>query len=124
MPDRAVVAIAGDGGFLFTATELATAVQHGINSITVVFDDGAFGNVRRIQQERYGPERTIASSLRNPDFIAFAASFGCAAVRAETPGELGVALKAALDEPRPTVIHVPVGPMPSPWPFIIMAKVR
>lgn len=124
MPDRAVVAIAGDGGFLFTATELATAVQHGINSITVVFDDGAFGNVRRIQQERYGPERTIASTLRNPDFVAFAASFGCAAVRAETPGELGVALKAALDEPRPTVIHVPVGPMPSPWPFILMPKVR
>ena len=64
-PDRTVVTITGDGGFLFTATELASAVQHNIRAITVVFNDNAFGNVRRIQQERFGVERTIASTLVN-----------------------------------------------------------
>lgn len=124
LPDRAVVAISGDGGFLFSATELASAVQHHIGAVTIVFDDGAYGNVRRIQQERYGPTRTIASSLVNPDFVAFARSFGAHGVRAESPGELGVALAAAVTKDLPTVIHVPVGPMPTPWPFILMPKVR
>ena len=76
-PDRTVVTIAGDGGFLFTATELATAVQHHIRAITIVFNDNAYGNVRRIQQERFVVERTIASTLVNPDIVAFAESFGC-----------------------------------------------
>ncbi len=124
LPDRAVVAISGDGGFLFTATELASAVQHGIAAVTIVFDDGAYGNVRRIQQERYGADRTIASSLVNPDFVAFARSFGARGVRADTPSELRVALVDALSKDVPSVIHVPVGPMPSPWPFILMPKVR
>jgi acetolactate synthase-1/2/3 large subunit len=70
-PDRVVVGIVGDGGFLFSATELATAVQHGIAVVIVVFDDGAFGNVKRIQTERFGAERTIASTLVNPDFVTF-----------------------------------------------------
>ena len=76
LPDRRVVVVAGDGGFLFTASELATAVQHDIPLVTMVFDDGAYGNVRRIQEQRFGPDRTIASRLRNPDFVAFAESFG------------------------------------------------
>ncbi len=124
LPDRAVVSISGDGGFLFSATELASAVQHHIAAVAIVFDDGAYGNVRRIQQERYGPTRTIASSLVNPDFVAFARSFGAFGVRAETPAALHVALADALTKDLPTVIHVPVGPMPSPWPFILMPKVR
>ena len=123
-PERAVVALTGDGGFLFTATELASAVQHGIASVTVVFDDGAYGNVQRIQRERYGPERTIASDLVNPDVVAFARSFGCHAERADDADGLRVALGRALAAGGPAVIHVPVGPMPSPWPFIVMPKVR
>ena len=73
--DVPVVAITGDGGFLFTATEMATAMRHRIPLVTILFNDGAFGNVRRIQEERYG-NRLIASDLANPDFVAFAESFG------------------------------------------------
>ncbi|MEP7048487.1 MAG: thiamine pyrophosphate-dependent enzyme [Ilumatobacteraceae bacterium] len=123
-PDRTVVTITGDGGFLFTATELASAVQHHIAAITIVFNDNAFGNVRRIQQERFGIERTIASTLVNPDIVAFAESFGCLGLRAGNPHELGDALRTAMAHDGPVVIEVPVGEVPSPWPFIVMPRVR
>jgi acetolactate synthase I/II/III large subunit len=124
VPDRTVVTITGDGGFLFTATELASAAQHHIRHITVVFNDNAFGNVRRIQQERFGIERTIASTLINPDIVAFAESFGCLGLRADDPHELGDALRAAMSHDGPVVIEVPVGEVPSPWKFIVMPRVR
>ncbi|MEP7201759.1 MAG: thiamine pyrophosphate-dependent enzyme [Ilumatobacteraceae bacterium] len=124
VPNRTVVTITGDGGFLFTATELASAVQHDIRAITVVFNDNAFGNVRRIQQERFGIERTIASTLVNPDIVAFAESFGCLGLQANDPHELGDALRTAMAHAGPSVIEVPVGEVPSPWPFIVMPRVR
>ena len=123
-PDRTVVAVIGDGGFLFTATELASAVQHHIAAIMVVFNDNAYGNVRRIQQERFGLERTIASTLVNPDIVAFAESFGCLGLRAHDPHDLGDALRKAMAHDGPVVIEVPVGEVPSPWPFIVMPRVR
>jgi acetolactate synthase-1/2/3 large subunit len=123
-PDRTVVTIAGDGGFLFTATELATAVQHHIRAITIVFNDNAYGNVRRIQQERFGAERTIASTLVNPDIVAFAESFGCLGIRADDPQALADALGTAIAHDGPTVIEVPMSEVPSPWPFIVMPRVR
>jgi acetolactate synthase I/II/III large subunit len=122
--DRVVVTITGDGGFLFTATELATAVQHGINVITIVVNDGAYGNVRRIQKERFGPERTIASTLRNPDIVAFAESFGCLGLRADDPPALTDALTKAMAHDGPVIIEVPIGEVPSPWPFLVMPRVR
>lgn len=123
-PDVPVVAISGDGGFLFTATELATAMHHRIPLVTIVFNDGAFGNVRRIQQERYG-NRLMGSDLTNPDFVAFARSFGAEAARATTPEDLRGALRRALAQRDVlTVIEVPVGPLPSPWEFIFMEKIR
>jgi acetolactate synthase-1/2/3 large subunit len=122
--DRVVVTITGDGGFMFTATELASAVQHHIRVITVVFNDNAFGNVRRIQQERFGLERTIASTLVNPDIVAFAESFGCLGLRAADPHELGDALRQAMVHDGPVVIEVPIDAVPSPWPFIVMPRVR
>src|SRR5262249_23963227 len=79
--DVPVVAIAGGGGFLFTATEMATAVHHRIPLTVVVFNDGAYGNVRRNQEERFG-NRIIAIDLSNPDFVRLAESFGAAAERA------------------------------------------
>src|SRR6202034_3491829 len=91
-PDVPVVAISGDGGFMFTSNELATAVRHRIPLVTVVFNDGAFGNVRRIQQEQYG-NRLIACDLANPDFVKFAESFGAAGERVRTPEELRAALR-------------------------------
>ena len=74
-PDRAVLSIAGDGGFGYQAMELATAKRHGLAVVVVVFDDGAFGNVRRIQQQAWGG-RLIGWDLANPDFCQFADSFG------------------------------------------------
>jgi acetolactate synthase I/II/III large subunit len=109
---------------MYTATELATAILHRIPLTTIVFNDGAFGNVRRIQQERYG-NRLIGSELANPDFVAFARSFGADAVRASTPEELRRALRRMLeDRSGPSVIEVPVGAMPSPWEFIFMERIR
>jgi acetolactate synthase-1/2/3 large subunit len=123
-PDVPVVAISGDGGFMFTANELATAVRHRIPLTTIVFNDGAFGNVRRIQQERYG-NRLIGSDLANPDFVAFGKSFGAEAVRAKSPEELRQALRRAFaHRDGPTLIEVPVGEFPSPWEFIMMERIR
>ena len=123
-PDVPVVAISGDGGFLFTATELATAMRHKIPLVTIVFNDFGYGNVRRTQQERYG-NRLIGSDLYNPDFITFTKSFDAAAERAATPDQLRAALRSALRRRDvPTVIEVRVGAMPSPWEFIFMDRIR
>jgi acetolactate synthase-1/2/3 large subunit len=123
-PDVPVLAISGDGGFLFTSNELATAMRHRIPLTTVVFSDGAFGNVRRIQETMYG-NRVIASDLANPDFVRYAESFGATAERARNPHELAAALRRAFKRrDGPTVIEVPVGPLPSPWEFIHMPRVR
>ena len=122
--DVPVLSISGDGGFLFTSNELATAMHHRIALTTVVFNDGAFGNVRRIQEEQYG-NRLIASDLTNPDFVKYAQSFGAEAERARSPQELRLALHRAFKRRDvPTLIEVPVGPMPSPWEFIQMPPVR
>ncbi len=93
--DVPVVSINGDGGFMYTANELATAVRHRIPLVAIVFADGSFGNVRRIQEENYG-NRLIASDLANPDFVKFAEAFGAAGERVRTPEELRGALNAAL----------------------------
>jgi acetolactate synthase-1/2/3 large subunit len=122
-PDVPVLSINGDGGFLYTGNELATAMRHRIPLVAVVFVDGAFGNVRRIQQEQFG-NRLIASDLANPDFVKYAESFGAAGRRARSPAELGAAIKAGFAAREPTLIEVPVGPMPSPWEFIHMPPVR
>lgn len=122
-PDVPVLAISGDGGFLYQAGELATAVQHGLAVVVVVFDNGSFENVRRIQEEGYGG-RTIASDLANPDFVRLAESFGVAAFRAGSPEELETALRQAFALEKPALVHVPCGPMPSPWDQIMMPRVR
>lgn len=116
-PDAKVVSVIGDGGFMFNPQELATAVQHRIPLVTVLANDNAFGNVRRIQDDQYGGRR-IASDLRNPDFVRMADSFGTLALRAETPEQLRTALKKAFKEDGPSVIEVPVGAMPDPWKML------
>lgn len=122
-PGRAVLSIAGDGGFLYQASELATAVQHNLAVVVVVFDNGAYGNVRRIQQEHYG-NRLIASDLKNPDFVKLADSFGVATFRAASAPELERALRRAFALGAPALVHVPCGEMPSPWDMILMPRVR
>jgi acetolactate synthase I/II/III large subunit len=123
MPDRRVVLAAGDGGFLYQAQEFATAMHHRLPVVAVVFDDGAFGNVRRIQKEQYG-NRLIASDLTNPDFVKFAESFGAGAYRVTTPEALESALRTAFAAGKPALVHVPVGEMPSPWDMILLPRVR
>jgi acetolactate synthase-1/2/3 large subunit len=122
-PNQAVVAIAGDGGFMFNAQEMATAVRHNIAVVVIVFNDNAYGNVARIQQEKYAG-RQIASDLQNPSFTDFAKSFGVMALKAEGPDALEKSLNQALDANAPALIEVPVGEMPSPWDFVLLPKVR
>lgn len=112
--DRVVVSISGDGGFGYCLNELATQAQHGIAAINIVFNDGAFGNVRRMQQELYGGAE-IASELRNPDYVRLAESFGVTGRRAETPSALAEQLKASIAANEPTLIEVPTSAMPSTW---------
>ena len=99
-------------------TGRATAVQHRLNVIAVVFNDGAYGNVRRMQVQRY-EGRLIASDLHNPDFVRLAESFGALGLRAEGPEGLRAALAEALDADLPVVIEVPVGEMDDPWPLLL-----
>ena len=122
-PDVPVVAIAGDGGALFGIGELATAVHHGIPLTAVVFNDNAYGNVKRFQIENYN-NRPIASDLTSPDFVRLAESFGARGLRAETPEELRQRLRESFRGGGPTVIEVPVGDFPSPWEFLMLPKVR
>ncbi len=122
--ERPVLALVGDGGFLFTAGELATAVQHDIPITIVLHDNKAYGNVRTIQRERFGPDRTIASDLRNPDFIAFVRSFGAWAERADGPIELEAKLRNAIAHPGPAVVVIETDDVASPWPQLIMGRVR
>jgi acetolactate synthase-1/2/3 large subunit len=122
-PEQAVVSISGDGGFLFTANELATAKRHGIGVIAVVFNDNAYGNVRRYQIENYD-NRTIASDLASPDFVRMAQSFGISATRVATPETLQAELRRAIAADVPAVIEVPVGDFPSPWKYVQLPKVR
>jgi acetolactate synthase-1/2/3 large subunit len=111
-PDRPIVSVTGDGGFMFASSELASAVQHKIGLVTVLFNNNQFGNVQQMQRELYGG-RIIASDLINPDFVRLAESFGVRAGRARSPTELATLLERALAADEPSLIEVPVGDMPS-----------
>ncbi|HYI25476.1 MAG TPA: thiamine pyrophosphate-dependent enzyme, partial [Thermomicrobiales bacterium] len=113
-PDKVVVSVNGDGGFGFALNELATQAQHGIASVTLVFNDSAYGNVRRIQNTEFGG-RTIASELVNPDYLKLADAFGIAGRRATTPAELRTQLAESITANEPTLIEIPVEAMPDPW---------
>jgi len=113
-PGRAVVSVIGDGGFSWTLPELSTARKYQLATVTVVFNDGYFGNVRRIQRDRFGA-RYLASDLVNPDYIKLADAFGVAGVRAEGPAKLAEVLKQAIAADEPVLIDAPVGEFPTPW---------
>jgi acetolactate synthase-1/2/3 large subunit len=121
--DVPVVALSGDGGFMFNVQELATAVRHRIPIVVIVFNDGAYGNVRNMQKSLYG-NRLIGTDLANPDFLRLAESFGIAGRRVADPDGLRRTLEQCLAANEPALIEVPVGEMPSPWPFIDLPKVR
>jgi acetolactate synthase-1/2/3 large subunit len=116
-PDKQVISINGDGGFMFTMNEIATAVHHNINLVAVVFADGAYGNVLRMQRDLHD-NRVIGSQFTNPDFVKLAESFGALGLRAETPDTLKSMLETGFAANRPTIIEVPVGVFPEPFDVI------
>lgn len=116
-PERKVLSISGDGGFMLNVQEMSTAVAHGIDVVAIVMNDGAFGNVKRIQQTTYGG-RMIGVDLHNPDFVALARSFGMRGTTAPTPEALRAALRDAFARPGPALIEIPVGELPSIWGLI------
>ena len=113
-PGSPVVSINGDGGFGFALNELATMAQHEIPAIVLVFNDSAYGNVKRIQQDDLGG-RQIASDLRNPDYVKLAEAFGITGRRTRTADGLQSAIEESIKAQEPTLIEIPVGPMPNPW---------
>ena len=118
-PDRPVVAITGDGGFMFGVQELATAVQFNISVVTLVFNNNSYGNVRRDQRTRFDG-RVVASDLVNPDFVKLAESFGVAASRVSSPDHFRPALEKALAAGTPYLIaiEIPKDSETTPWTFI------
>jgi acetolactate synthase-1/2/3 large subunit len=120
-PDKAVVSITGDGGFMFGLQELATAAQYGIATVTLVFNNHSYANVLRDQELQFGG-RTIGSRLKNPDFVKLAESCGVAARRVTSPNELSSALETDLAAAHPALIEIALEPgtEASPWPFIHM----
>jgi acetolactate synthase I/II/III large subunit len=122
-PDIPVVAITGDGGFMFGVQELATAVQFNIGVVILVFNNNAYGNVRRDQRERFDG-RVVAADLVNPDFVRLAESFGVAASRVTSPDHFRPALEKALAHGGPYLvdIEVPRDSETTPWTFIHPAK--
>jgi acetolactate synthase-1/2/3 large subunit len=122
-PNKPVVAICGDGGFMFAASELATAAQHGLSVVVLIFNNRSFGNVRRDQQRAFAG-RIIGADLTNPDFVKLAEAFGVGGTRVASPAALRPVLERALAGDQPYVIEVDV-PRDSdtdPWRFIQPAR--
>lgn len=118
-PDRPVVSITGDGGFMFAVQEMASAIQHDIALVTILFNNNSYGNVLRDQRERFG-NRIIGAVLHNPDFQLLAQSFGMNCAQVKSPEALRSALTSAIATNKPTLIEVvvPQGTEASPWEFI------
>jgi acetolactate synthase-1/2/3 large subunit len=113
-PDRPVVCVIGDGGFGYHLTEMSTAVKYGINVVTVLFNDRAFGNVARDMNENFGG--SYEAELTNPDYMKLAESYGVEGIRVEDHSLLGDAVRRGIAASRPVLIEVPVETMPRP-PF-------
>lgn len=120
-PDKAVVSVNGDGGFMFGMQELATAAQYKIGLITLVFNNKSYGNVLRDQDNGFGG-RHVGSELQNPDFVKLAESFGIKGIRVTTPAELKPVLAAAIDADQPILIEIDSarGSESSAWEFVNM----
>jgi acetolactate synthase-1/2/3 large subunit len=104
-PERPVVAMCGDGAFMYTCQELATAVKYGINVPVILFNDDCYANIKQQQMENFG--RCSEVDLVNPDFIKFAESFGAYGVRIKDWSDLKPAIEKALEADGPTIIEVP-----------------
>ncbi|SDH11413.1 thiamine pyrophosphate-binding protein [Pelagibacterium luteolum] len=108
-PSRPVVSLMGDGGFGMTASELSTAVQYGINTVTVVMNNGCWGAEKAYQRDFFN-ERYIGADIVNPPYDKLAELYGAAGFRADHASEVGEAVEAALNCGRPAVVDVKVDP--------------
>ena len=108
-PARTVVCFAGDGDFLMTGQEFATAVQYDLPVIIVVMDNGMYGTIR-MHQERHYPGRVVGTALQNPDFAAYARAFGGYGATVEKTEDFLPAFEAAQKSGKPAIIHVKVDP--------------
>lgn len=108
-PDRTVVAFAGDGCFLMNGQDFATAVQYDLAVIVIVVDNGMYGTIR-MHQEKHYPGRISATTLKNPDFAAYARAFGGHGERVETTAEFGPAFERAVASGKPAILHCLLDP--------------
>jgi acetolactate synthase-1/2/3 large subunit len=108
-PGRTVVCVAGDGDFLMTGQDFATAVQYELPVIVVIADNGLYGTIR-MHQERDYPGRVIATALKNPDFVAYAKAFGGFGVKVDKTADFAAAFAAAQKSGKPAIIHLKVDP--------------
>jgi acetolactate synthase-1/2/3 large subunit len=108
-PDRPVVCLAGDGDFMMTGQELATAVQEELDIVVLVVNNGMYGTIRMHQERRY-PGRVVGTDLRNPDFAAYARAFGAHGALVERSEDVAGALDEALSCGRPAVVELRVDP--------------
>jgi acetolactate synthase-1/2/3 large subunit len=122
-PERQVVSINGDGGFMYHCGELATVAKYNLDMVIIIFSDGAFTNVARAQTTRFNG-RVVGTDLHNPDFVAMAESFGVAGRKAENPDQLREALRTALKTKGPTLIEVSIGETAFPWKYLLLPPVR
>ena len=104
-----MVCIAGDGDFLMTGQDFATAVQYKLPVIVVIADNGLYGTIR-MHQERDYPGRVVATALKNPDFVAYAKAFGGFGVLVEKTADFPAAFAAAQKSGKPSIIHLKIDP--------------
>jgi len=108
-PDKSVVSLMGDGGFGMTISELSTAVDHGINTVTIVMNNQCWGAEKAYQRDFFG-ERYIGANISSPPFDKVAELYGAAGFKVERIGEVGEAVQAALDCGKPAVVDIAVDP--------------
>ena len=113
-PHRQVIALCGDGGFMYALPDIATAVQEGINVVAIVFADGALGASLSDQQVRY-KGRVIGTKMHNPDFAMTARAFGAEGIKLEHRAQLNEAVSRALGLDKPVVIEVPIDSWTPPF---------
>jgi acetolactate synthase-1/2/3 large subunit len=111
-PDRQVLAVLGDGGFMFSVNELATAVKYGLGIVFLVLNDERYGAIKYLQEGIFGKYGEV--DLANPDFPGLARAFGAQGLRVEHLDHLPKALEGALSHPGPTLIELPMAVEP-PW---------
>jgi acetolactate synthase-1/2/3 large subunit len=111
-PDKPVICVSGDGGFMYNSSEISTAVKYGINLVTVIYNDGHYGNVARDLDDDFGG--SYETDFVNPDFVALAEAYGAVGLRAKDPFDVENLIPQALAMNKPVFIDVPVSRVPRP----------